>query len=80
MSSKRHLRRIKCERKIRYRTARQAMSANARFVEMGGDWLDAFPCGLCHGFHLGHRPAWVERAKAISESESRIKRLIGAKA
>jgi TnpA family transposase len=80
MSSKRHLRRIKCERKIRYRTAKQAMSANRRFVDMGGDWLNVFPCSHCSGFHLGHRPARVERAKAISESESRIKRQIGAKA
>lgn len=80
MSSKRHLRRIKCERKIRYRTAAQAKSANRRFVDMGGDWLNAFPCDHCSGWHLGHRPSRVERAIAVGAAESRIVRKIGAKA
>jgi hypothetical protein len=78
MSSKRHIRRSKCERKIRYRTAGQARAAARRFYEMGGDLLNAYPCDFGKHFHLGHAPGRVEYAIASQMSAHEARRKINA--
>jgi len=76
MSSKRHLRRSRCERKIKYRTAGEARSAARKFVEMGGDQLFPYRCEYGSHFHLGHAPYRVEVAKASKQAAFKIRQKI----
>lgn len=76
MSSKRHLRRSKCERKLKYRTAGQARAAARRFHEMGGDLLNAFPCSFGSHWHLGHAPNRVLYAIASKIGAHQARRKI----
>jgi hypothetical protein len=76
MSSKRHIRRSKCERKIQYRTAGQARAAARRFCEMGGDLLNAFPCSFGSHWHLGHAPNRIEMAVASKMAAHKARRKI----
>lgn len=72
MSSKRHIRRKKCERKKQYADRAAAVSAGIRLVKMGGDWLRAYRCSFCSLWHLGHTPARIERAAANGIARSRV--------
>jgi hypothetical protein len=78
MSSKRHTRRSKCERKIKYFSAGAARAASRRFVAMGGDLLHEYPCELGGGnhWHLGHTPNRVEFAIAAKMGAHKARRKI----
>jgi hypothetical protein len=76
MSSKRHIRKSRCERKIQYRTAGQARAAARKFCEMGGDLLNEYPC-KSH-WHLGHPSNRIEMAIASKMSAHKARRKINA--
>lgn len=76
MSSKRHIRRSKCERKIRYGSPGQARAAARRYAELGGDLLNAYPCEYGSHWHLGHAPGRVEYAIASKASAHKARRKI----
>jgi hypothetical protein len=77
MSSKRHIRRKKCESKIKYRTAGQARAAARRFHELGGDLLNEYPCKYGSHFHLGHTPNRILSAIASKMGAHQARRKIG---
>ena len=56
MSSKRNLRRTKCERKVKFPTKEDAVRRGRQIQRMGGDFLRAYECPHCKQFHLGHEP------------------------
>ena len=58
MASKRRLRRKECEGKRRYPTQGDAFAAAkvARVRADGGQYIDAYQCEHCGGWHIGHRP------------------------
>jgi hypothetical protein len=58
MGSKRRLRRKECEGKRRYATAGEASAAvnAARGSAAGGQYLEAYQCPHCGGWHIGHKP------------------------
>lgn len=72
MSSKRHIRRKKCERKKKFADRAAAVSAGIAVLKNGGDWLKAYKCSWCSCWHLGHTPAHIEKAKANGIARSRV--------
>jgi len=54
VSSKRHLRRTKCERKRKFASADEANNRTQQIAARGGDLLKAYRCRFCGWFHLGH--------------------------
>jgi hypothetical protein len=56
MSSKRHLRRTKCERKVRFLSQGEAGIRAAQIYRHGGDLMKPYQCRHCHRWHLGHEP------------------------
>jgi hypothetical protein len=78
MSSKRHIRRSKCERKIKYFSAGAARSSIKKVVAMGGDLLHEYPCELGGGrhWHLCHTPNRVEFAIAAKMGAHKARRKI----
>lgn len=64
MASKRRQRRIKCERKLQFRSAEIALFNAQKMFRATGESLSAFRCKFCGQWHLGHRPAYIERAIA----------------
>lgn len=58
MSSKRALRRRSCERKVRYKSKKDAKRAIYRTNKRKG-WaghVQAYMCQFCGGWHFGHPP------------------------
>lgn len=80
MSSKRHLRRSKCERKIRFPNSVAAKIRAKQLVKAGGDLLTAYPCEFCKGWHLGHSPQRFEQAKAQKIAEFKARKRIDSRA
>lgn len=56
MSSKRHLRRRSCERKIRHATRDAARDALRVAVRRWGStgFFKIYHCSFCNGYHVGH--------------------------
>ena len=63
MSSKRHIRRTKCEHGISYRSFLSARAAASGVMEMGGEYLEVVPCDECRRYHLKPPPVWLERMR-----------------
>jgi hypothetical protein len=76
MSSKRHLRRSQCERKVKYKSAKEARAKNLMMVKMGYESLTAYPCAFGSHWHLGHEPQRVEEAKAVNKRTFKIRQQI----
>lgn len=74
MSSKRRLRRSKCERKIRYRSPGEARTAAREIAEKRNDFLSPYPCGS--HWHLGHTPHNVNVAQAYKVAEFKARKQI----
>lgn len=62
MASKRRQRRIKCERKLKFPSAGVAIFNAQKMFRATGESLGIFRCKFCGQWHLGHRPAYIERA------------------
>lgn len=64
MSSKRAIRRKQCKGKTRYTTQMSAQAAIGRLRRNTGtrDWLTAYRCRWCSGFHFGHPPKGVRQS------------------
>lgn len=61
MASKRRKRRQSCGKKRKYEknTAfRVAVAMRAKYL---GERIDAYPCGQCGFWHVGHRPKKVQQ-------------------
>lgn len=58
MASKRRIRRNSCTGKRRYESAAQARAAISGLLRRKGyqDYLQAYPCRFCGGYHFGHPP------------------------
>lgn len=54
MSSKRRLRRKACVGKIRHLTIQNAEYHAYLLRKASGEYIRAYPCGFCAGFHCGH--------------------------
>jgi hypothetical protein len=78
MSSKRHLRRSKCERKIRYRSAGEARGAAKQIAERHDDYMLPYPCGS--HWHLGHASQRIEMAVAEKAAAFRARKRIDGRA
>jgi hypothetical protein len=78
MSSKRHLRRSRCERKIKYRTAGEARAAAKEIAARHGDLMSVYPCGS--HWHLGHTPHDVNVAQAYKTAAFKIRQRIDSEA
>jgi hypothetical protein len=65
MSSKRAIRRRECKGKERYPSQKAAQAAIGRMRRNTGstDWMSAYHCGFCGGFHFGHSPKRVRLAQ-----------------
>ena len=61
MASKRRLRRKGCVTKFRYGTMREASSEAFKARERGAGNVWPYGCPFCNGFHVGHRPEYVEK-------------------
>jgi len=46
-----------CGRKLRYSTKQRAAQAARRALRERGEWLHAYFCRRCGGWHIGHMPA-----------------------
>ena len=64
MSSKRHIRRLRCERKIKYHSAGEARAEAKEIAERKGDFLSVYPCEFGSHWHTGHAPHNVNVAQA----------------
>lgn len=65
MASKRNQRRKACERKRKYLTMDEAVQdAMVLRKKNLGHVLDAYQCGHCGAWHVGHRPKKVRDALA----------------
>ena len=64
MSSKRRLRRNECKGKARYEGQMAAQAAIGRLRRRTGtrEWLNAYRCRWCNGWHFGHPPRRVRQA------------------
>jgi cytochrome c5 len=64
MASKRHIRRKACGNKVRYdkKSAKQAAYFAKRRT---GDFIVAYHCQYCGGYHIGHVPQVVNRFLAL---------------
>lgn len=62
MASKRRLRRKQCEGKIKFPDQLAAGRAASSHVKKFGQWMTAYHCKFCHGFHIGHPPGYVRQA------------------
>jgi hypothetical protein len=80
MSSKRHLRRSKCERKIKYRTAGEARAAAKVIVSRYDDHMVPYPCEFGEHWHLGHAPHNVSAAQAYKVAEFKARKKIHTRA
>ena len=60
MASKRNVRRKTCGNKKRL-TKQEALNTAAYLRRHGHGVLDAYRCGLCRWWHVGHRPGKVHR-------------------
>lgn len=60
MASKRAQRRKACG-KTRYDTAAAAKPA-IEWAQKRGEWVRAYTCGHCHGWHIGHPPRSVRQS------------------
>lgn len=80
MSSKRHLRRKKCERKIRFASAGAARDRARAIQRAGGYLLNVYPCEFCGGWHIGHPPARVEAATADNVRDYVIRKKLNREA
>lgn len=56
MSSKRRIRRRKCDKKVRHHTAGGAWKVARR-----REGCAAYHCRFCRGWHVGHRPGSAMR-------------------
>jgi len=56
MSSKRKLRRKKCEGKTRYTTRDSAWCAARKLKKTLAQNIRAYKCKFCKGWHIGHTP------------------------
>lgn len=56
MSSRRHLRKMACDRKIRFSERLDAEWARKRMAAPG---LNVYRCHFCNGWHVGHRPVRI---------------------
>ena len=72
MASKRHQRRKACDGKRRYDTVVEAQAGARKLKKFTGkkDWLVAYRCKFCHGFHFGHPPAKVRQAIAAKRYDT----------
>lgn len=61
MSSKRRLRRKGCGTKVRHASLENARCAAALARKRGEKSIHAYGCRFCGGFHIGHRPATIQR-------------------
>jgi hypothetical protein len=78
MSSKRHIRRSKCERKIKYRSHGEARAAAKEVLVKHGDYLNVYRCGS--HWHLGHPPHRVNVAMAYKMAERIARKKIDTRA
>ena len=62
MASKRHQRRKACEGKIRFTDHLAAERAASSHVRKYHEWMRAYRCKFCSGFHVGHPPRHVRQA------------------
>ena len=60
MASKRHLRR-KCASKKTYTSYEEARASLAKHPVEATGRLHVYRCDICHKWHLGHRPGWLNR-------------------
>jgi hypothetical protein len=58
VSSKRRLRRKRCERKVRHGSAAAGMAAIDRMRGLGrvDGHMSVYRCATCGGWHVGHTP------------------------
>lgn len=64
MASKRRLRRKSCEGKIQFPDKETAMKACYSYKRKFGQFMTAYPCKFCSGWHFGHPPKSVRHALA----------------
>jgi hypothetical protein len=63
MSSKRRLRKRMCQDKVRY-TREAAYEARHR-LQMRGEFVNAYKCDWCGGWHVGHPPRRCQEALGV---------------
>lgn len=80
MSSKRHIRRSKCERKIKYRSAGEARRAAKVIAGRFNDHMVPYPCEFGSHFHLGHEPGRIQFAKAAKQAAHKARKRIDSAA
>jgi hypothetical protein len=57
MSSKRHVKRKVCGRKIKHETRESAYAARRKLlVNRPNETMDVYYCQYCNKWHVGHRP------------------------
>lgn len=66
MSSKRRLRRTKCERKVQFSTMHLASVRAQQIFRQGGDLLTPYQCPHCHRYHLGHKPGTRQEHPSVA--------------
>lgn len=49
---------MQCKRKIRYGRKATAEKAAEHMKRKHGSILEAYECGYCDGWHIGHRSGW----------------------
>lgn len=54
MASKRHLRHKACDGKIRYEQRETAEQAAQSLAQYKHQWINAYHCRFCKGWHIGH--------------------------
>lgn len=70
MASRRHQRRRKCDGKKRHDSMQDAIREAGRLnAQHPGESFDAYGCGQCGKFHVGHRPQKVRRVIAARRAE-----------
>lgn len=63
-----------CGRKLRYPTKRRAVQSAQRGLRERGEWLHAYFCRHCGGWHIGHMSA-SRYIREHSRRQSRLTRL-----
>ena len=80
MSSKRHLRRSRCGRKIKYRSAGEARAAAREIARRYDDPMKPYPCEFGSHWHLGHAPHRINVAEAYKKAAFKARKNIDQRA